>query len=74
MTRGEEVAKCFEENPELVKMSPAKMAEWFYIQGELKVGNAAEGIRNKLIHFKKYMNEEEKAQAEAEWSKYTKTE
>ena len=35
MSYSDEVSKCFEENPDILHMSPVKLAEWFYIQGIL---------------------------------------
>ena len=69
MSYSDEVRRCFEENPELVNMSPVKLGEWFYIQGILYQSNVVEALSNKFIHFTKHLSKKQLDRAKDSWSK-----
>ena len=66
-TMDKEIAKCFEENPELIHKSMKDVAAFFYIQGQLYKSNAAEAMQQRLYHYLKHLPEECKKQADKEW-------
>ena len=67
MSYSDEVRKCFEENPDILNMSPVKLAEWFYIQGILYQSNVVAGIGSKFTHFTKHMTVSERDKAAKSW-------
>lgn len=67
MSYSDEVRKCFEENPDILNMSPVKLAEWFYIQGILYQSNAVDAIRCKFTHYIKHISKKEKEKADKSW-------
>lgn len=63
----DEVKICFKENPDILNMSPVKLAEWFYIQGILYQSNVVAALDSKFIHFMKHINKEELEKASKSW-------
>ena len=72
MSREDFIAACFVENPDLIRMSPANLAKWFYIQGELYQSNIIEGLQNKFIHFRKHLSKEQLETAQKGWDNVDK--
>jgi hypothetical protein len=69
MSYSDEVQRCFEENPDLFRMSPVRLGEWFYIQGILYQSNVVEALSNKFIHFSKHLTKKQLDKANSSWSK-----
>ena len=67
MSYSDEVKKCFEENPDILSMSPIKLAEWFYIQGILYQSNVVAAIDSKFTHYMKHINKDELDKAHKSW-------
>jgi hypothetical protein len=67
LSYSEEVARCFEENPNLVKMSPSQLGEWFYIQGILYQSNVVAAVESKFTHFIKHLTKAQKEKADKSW-------
>jgi len=67
MSYSDEVRKCFSENPDILNMSPVKLAEWFYIQGILYQSNVVAAIDSKFTHYTKHMNAKELDKARKSW-------
>jgi len=67
-----EVQKIFEANPELMGKSMVEIAKYFFIQGELRQSNVVEAMRQKFIHFSKYMDEDNYVKADKYWKEVDK--
>lgn len=67
MSYSDEVHKCFTENPDILHMSPVKLAEWFYIQGILYQSNVVAGIESKFTHYMKHISKSELEKASKSW-------
>ena len=67
MSYSDEVSKCFEQNPDILHMSPVKLAEWFYIQGILYQSNVVAGIESKFTHYIKHLSVAERNKANKSW-------
>lgn len=69
MSYSDEVKVCFEENPDVLSMSPVKLAEWFYIQGILYQSNVVAALDSKFTHFTKHMTRKQVLKARESWKK-----
>ena len=67
MSYSDEVKKCFKQNPDILNMSPVKLAEWFYIQGILYQSNVVAAIDSKFIHYIKHLSPKEREKAHKSW-------
>ena len=67
MSYSDEVQKCFKENPDILNMSPVKLAEWFYIQGILYQSNVVAALDSKFTHYIKHLSKEERDKAYKSW-------
>lgn len=67
MSYSDEVRECFKNNPDVLNMSPVKLAEWFYIQGILYQSNVVAALDSKFTHFTKHINKEELDKARKSW-------
>jgi len=63
----DEVRKCFTENPDILNMSPVKLAEWFYIQGILYQSNVVAALDSKFTHYIKHISKGELDKAHKSW-------
>jgi len=67
MSYSDEVKKCFNENPDILEMSPVKLAEWFYIQGILYQSNVVAALDSKFTHYIKHLSVSERDKAHKSW-------
>jgi len=51
-----EVEACFRDNPELYKRSPAQIAKFFMMQGELRYSNLSNIQRNRANFYRRQLS------------------
>ena len=62
-----EVAKSFKDNPDLYKKTFEGLAEWFYIQGQIRHDSLLEALKSKVAHYRSYLEFEDKVKADRGW-------
>lgn len=63
----DEIKRCFKENPDLIYKRLEDIGEFFYIQGILYQSNALEAARQKVMHYKKHLDDSARERADKAW-------